>query len=42
MSNSTTRLIDVPAKVTERLQAIGLTSHNGDAAIQQLVSQAIA
>ncbi len=29
------------AKVASRLQAIGLASHNGDAAIQALVSQAI-
>jgi len=29
------------AKVANRLQAIGLASHNGDAAIQNLVSQAI-
>jgi len=30
-----------PVKVTERLQTIGLASHNGDAAIQQLVTQSI-
>ncbi len=30
-----------PAKVTERLQTIGLASHNGDVAIQQLVTQSI-
>lgn len=30
-----------PVKVKDRLTAIGLASHNGDAAIQQLVNQAI-